>query len=73
MRPVGTASVKSRVMSSATTALVTSTTGDAAVTTTVSVTLPAGNVTETDAVWPARTRKSSCRLVWNPWSSTVTT
>ena len=50
-------------MSSATTALVTSTTGDAAVTTTVSVTLPTVRVTAVDAVWPARTRKSSWRIV----------
>ena len=60
-------------MSSATTALVASTTGDAAVTTTVSVTLPTVRVTAMDAVRPARTRKSSWRTVWNPGSSTVTT
>ena len=46
----GTASVKSRVMSSATTALVTSTTGEAAVTTTVAVTLPIVKVISVDAV-----------------------
>ncbi len=60
-------------MSSATTALVTSTTGGAAVTTTVSVTLPIARRTASDAVWPARTSPSACRVARNPASSTVTT
>ena len=60
-------------MSSATTALVTSTTGGAAVTTTVSFTLPTARPIASDAVWPARTSTPACRLVRKPASSTVTT
>ena len=59
-------------MSSATTALVTSTTGGAAVTTTVSARLPTGSVMRIDAVCPARTSTPSRRTVRNPASSTVT-
>ena len=59
-------------MSSATTALVTSTTGGAAVTTTVSVMLPTRSVSRIDAVCPARTSTPSRRIFWNPCSSTVT-
>ena len=46
-------------MSSATIALVTSTTGGDAVTTTVSVTLPTARRTASDTVCPARTTTSA--------------
>ena len=69
---MGTASVRSSVMSSAATALVTSTIGGAPVTTTVSVMLPIGSVMRSDAVCPARTSTPSRRTVRNPCSSTVT-
>ena len=60
-------------MSSATTALVTSTTGGAAVTTTVSVRAPTARRTASDAVCPARTSTSVRRVVRKPDSSTATT
>ena len=60
-------------MSSATTALVTSTTGGAALTVTVSVSSPTARRTASDAVWPARTSTSGRRVVRKPASSTVTT